>query len=265
MSPRGNPKTSARVWRSTGSLENRRKVAACAIRAPPRDLQACANSTRMRGWRSSCCLTRPRTARRRACALCPRTLSGYWRRRRLVALLAHSLRQQTLRRRVAERNLDGGRSASRRRALVIHVDAAAEIRTVRDADTRREDVAFHFRRSADRHRFAGEDVAIDAALYDHELGADVAGHAAILADRQAARVFDRTFQLALEFQVLFAVQLALEMQRRAEHAGAGCHFLLRRRRRGRHLVLEAFAHGFLRLSGLRRGWRILATQHSIPW
>ena len=140
-----------------------------------------------------------------------------------------------------------------------------KLRAIRDADARREDVAFHFRRSADRHRFAGVDVAIDAAFDDHELGADVAGHAAILADRQAARVFDRTFQLALEFQVLFAVQLALEMQRRAEHAGAGCDFLLRRGRRGRHLVLEAFAHGFLRLSGSRRGWRILATQHSIPW
>ena len=69
-----------------------------------------------------------------------------------------------------------------------------------------------------------------------------------------AGVFDRAFDLALEFQVLFTVELALEVQGRAEHAG-GCPGARCRRGPGEpSCYREFFAHGFLRLSGSRRRW-----------
>ena len=91
---------------------------------------------------------------------------------------------------------------------------------------------------------------------------------AFLANAQGTRVFDRAFELALEFQILFTVQLALEMQGRAEDAGRSRGGLRRCGGRRRHLaVAESFAHGFLRFNGPGRRWGILGcqTQHSAPW
>ena len=53
------------------------------------------------------------------------------------------------------------------------------------------------------------------------MGQSPTGYAAFLPDGKTARVFDRAFELALEFQVFLAIQLTLEMQGGAEHAGAG--------------------------------------------
>src|SRR5258708_10015245 len=67
--------------------------------------------------------------------------------------------------------------------LALHVDAAAEVRALRDGHARRDEVAVDRSVLADVDLVAGADVAVDFAEHDHRLREDLRPHLAVGADR----------------------------------------------------------------------------------
>ena len=217
----------------------------------------------MRGSRSCCCLTRPRTARRRPCALCPRRSWSWW---RLVALSAHSLRQQTLRRGIAERHLDGGRSASRRRALVVHVDAAAENshhprcrraarRCCLSLSPKRGSTPTRWRRC--RHRRGLRRSRTWRGCCRSRRLPCRCDRLRVCSIEPSSWPWNSRSSSPYSSPLKCSVGPSTQVPVATSRCGAGAG--------GAILFSNPLLMVFLRLSGSSRGWRILATQHSIPW
>src|SRR6202049_425362 len=104
--------------------------------------------------------------------------------------------------------------------LAVHVNAAAEIGALHYADGGREDIAANLRGILDEHRFLRLQVAVDGSLDNDELRANIRLDRALRADRQALRMGDRSLDAALDQQVLFGGQIALELQRWTQDGSA---------------------------------------------
>src|SRR5690606_32839770 len=131
--------------------------------------------------------------------------------------------------RAPQRLLDrGGRRRRGRRLrlsaglrLPLHVDAAAEVRTVGNRDPRRHQVAVDRPVVADVDALARGDVALHFALHDDDLGEDLRLDLAVGPDRQhVVAELDLAFDLALDREVLAAGQVTLDDDALADVHGA---------------------------------------------
>src|SRR5688572_28725434 len=98
--------------------------------------------------------------------------------------------------------------------LALHVDAAPEVRALRDRDARRDDVAVHRSAVADFHLLGRAHVAIDFAEDDERLGEYLRLDLAIGTNRQHVILeLDLAFDLSFDREVLAAVQFAFDDDR----------------------------------------------------
>src|SRR5271155_4994642 len=98
-------------------------------------------------------------------------------------------------------------------ALAVHVDAAAEARTFLDAHRGRKDVAVNLGCVLHEHGLVGVQVSFDGTFHDDELRRDVRLHRTLWPDGEPLRMGDRAFDAALDQQVFFGAEIALEIQR----------------------------------------------------
>src|SRR5258705_5456826 len=95
-------------------------------------------------------------------------------------------------------------------ALALHVDAAAEVRALRDGDAWRHDVAVHRSAVADIDLFGGRDVAVDFAEHNDGLREHLCLDLAVGPDRQhVIPKLDLSFDMSFDREVLTAIQLSL--------------------------------------------------------
>src|SRR5688572_26699660 len=103
------------------------------------------------------------------------------------------------------------RLLSRLPALALHVDAAAEVRALRDGHARRHDIAVHGAAVADVHLLRRGDVAVYLTEHDHGLSKHRRLDLAVRADGQHVVLeLDLAFDVAFDREVLAAVQLAFD-------------------------------------------------------
>src|SRR6202021_2836519 len=94
--------------------------------------------------------------------------------------------------------------------LAVHVDAAAETGALQYADRGGKNIAATLRRLLHEHGFLGLQVAIDRALDDDRLRADICLDRALDAHGQALGMRDRAFYAALNQEVFRGTQIPLE-------------------------------------------------------
>src|SRR5580658_2272627 len=104
--------------------------------------------------------------------------------------------------------------------LAAHIDAAAEIGALADADGGRVDVPGNLRGISHGNRFFRLQIAVDGAFDDDELSTDVRLDGALRADRQPLGVSGRSFHPTLDEQIFFGAQTTLEVKGRAADGGA---------------------------------------------
>src|SRR5262245_21875423 len=98
-----------------------------------------------------------------------------------------------------------------RLGLLLHVDAAAEVRAVRDGDAGRDDVALDRAVLLDVDLLSRVQVARDLAEDDDGLGGDLRLDAAVRSDCQHVVLqFDLAVDPAFDREVLAAAQLAVD-------------------------------------------------------
>ena len=99
----------------------------------------------------------------------------------------------------------------------LDFDAALEIGAVFDADARRRDVAGDRAVLLDLDAVAGVKIARQVAVDDHFASPNFRAQLAGAADREALAIEDdRAFQFAVDLKILFAGDLALNFNARAE-------------------------------------------------
>src|SRR5580658_4443738 len=98
-------------------------------------------------------------------------------------------------------------------ALAVHVDAAAEARTLLDAHCGRINVAVNLGRVLHEHGLLGVQISFHRAFHDDELRRDIRLDRALRTDGEPLRMGDRAFDPALDQQVLFGAEIALEIKR----------------------------------------------------
>src|SRR5215471_3087652 len=145
-----------------------------------------------------------------------------------------------------------------RRTLALHVDATLEVRTLGNGNARRHQVAFHRSVVADVDLLRGGDVAVHLAKDDDHLREHLRLDFAVRPDRQdVITQLDRPFDVALDRQILAAVQLALDDDRLADIHNVPLHKVThfrstgcrrrRRRRRWDDRLSAGRADGFITL------------------
>src|SRR3984885_5710478 len=97
-------------------------------------------------------------------------------------------------------------------ALAVHVDAAAEARTLLDAHRGRINVAVNLGRVLHEHGLVGMQISFHRAFHDDELRRNIRLHCALRADGESLRVGDRAFDPALDQQVFFGAEITLEIK-----------------------------------------------------
>src|SRR5690606_2787947 len=89
-----------------------------------------------------------------------------------------------------------------------------------EADARRRDVAANLRALANAYALGAEQIALHIALDEYRMREDVRADLALRADGQrVALQLNGAVDLALDDQVFLAAQIAVDMNRRADHGG----------------------------------------------
>src|SRR5690606_20794584 len=112
---------------------------------------------------------------------------------------------------LAEGGLDG---------LRVHLDRALEARAVIEADARRRDVPAYLRALADANSRGAVQVAFHVALDVNRVRIHVRADLALGPDREAVvPQHHGAIDLALDDEVFLAAQIAVDVDRRADHRG----------------------------------------------